>query len=72
MCTPVNEVDLFISRVAPDDFKLSLYVNNKFVQDLARGMAYEGLIQFVDFIADDIRSDYGDFDVILNPNVYVS
>lgn len=72
MCTLANEVDLFISKVAENNFKLSLYVNNRFVTDLARGFDYDGLIQFVDFIADDIRAFYGDFDVVLNPNVYVS
>lgn len=66
------EVDLFISKVAEDDFKLSLYLNNRFECDLARGFSYQGLIEFVDFISEDIVTNYGEFDVILNPNVYVS
>ena len=55
---------------------ISDYFNLEKLRDLAREgeqWAFDYLhAEHYDYIADDIRSDYGDFDVILNPNVYVS
>ena len=67
-----NEVDLFISKVAPDKFALSVYVNDKFSCTIAYAFTMDALVEFINFNEEDIRSTYGDFDVIINPNVYVS